>query len=73
MGSVYAAILNVDDDIDNDLLPDLPELRNKNKKCLCCQVRKLKCLHKQLTEERKDLSEKLALKSLCSTISANSR
>ena len=55
MGLSYAAILRVDDDMDDDLLLDT------------------KKLHEQLEEDRKDLSDKLALKFLFSTISAGSR
>ena len=72
MGLTYAAILNVNDDTDANLLLDLPELRTKMKKRRRRQAQKLKRLHKQLTAERKDHYEKLALKTLVSTISAGS-
>ena len=73
IGSGYAAILHVDDDTDVDLLLDLTDLCMKNKRRRRHQARKLKKLYEELEEERKDLSEKLALKALCSALFTGSR
>ena len=65
--------MNFDDDTYDGPIQDLSLLRTKNKKRCRRKARKLKCLHEKMTAERKEHSEKLALKTLVTTITYNTR